>query len=210
MTPYRNTRHCFPVWWIGGVRLWLFTCKEAEILVPKHPILPTFYHLPKTHKRLNLLHGRPNISGIRSLNERLGQWLDKLLQPLAVRLLCYLKDINHLFQIVNNLKWEDNFSWLACDVCSLYFSIPHHLAIEAISFYSELLTELPVEHRSFILHVLEFLLSHNYFTIDGGFFLQTSGAAMGQSFRPPLPICIWTGWESGPTSLDQRTPLDLL
>lgn len=115
-----------------GKRLGPFKQKEAEALVHKYPILSTLYHLPKTHKRLEPLYGRPIILGIGFLNERLVQWLDKQLQSLVVQLPGYLKDTNHLLHLIENLNWGDNFSWLTCDVSSLYSSIPHHLAIEAI------------------------------------------------------------------------------
>lgn len=97
----------------------LFYQKEANALAPEYPILSTFYHLPKTHKGLEPLYGRPIVSGIGSLNERLGQWLDKQHQPLVIQLPGYLKDTNHLLHLVENLNWEDNFSWLTCDVSSL-------------------------------------------------------------------------------------------
>lgn len=67
-----------------GLKIELFKQKKVDVLVPKHPVLPTFYNLPKTHKGLVPLHGRPIISGIGSLIEKLGQWLDKQLQSLVV------------------------------------------------------------------------------------------------------------------------------
>lgn len=53
-----------------GVNLGIFSNKEAEVFNPKHPILPTFHHLPKTHKEFSPLQGRPIIPGIGSLNEQ--------------------------------------------------------------------------------------------------------------------------------------------
>lgn len=79
-----------------GVKLGVFDGKLAESLVAEYPVVSSFYHLLKTHQGLNSLHGRSIISGIGSLNERLGQLLDKLLQPLVSKLPSHLKDTNHL------------------------------------------------------------------------------------------------------------------
>lgn len=89
-----------------------------ESPIPEYPTIPTFYHLPKTHKGLEPLRVRPIISGIGSLNERLGKWLDRYLQ-LVVQLPRYLKDTNHLLQLLGDFTWETDFLWITCDVTNL-------------------------------------------------------------------------------------------
>lgn len=66
-----------------GVRSGVFTIEEGEIFIPQYPVMAIFHYLSKTHKGLNPLVGKPIVSGIGSLNERLGQWLDTPLQPLV-------------------------------------------------------------------------------------------------------------------------------
>lgn len=70
--------------------------REAESLFPECPILPTVHHLPKTHKGLDHLHGRPIVTGIGSLNEKLGKRMASQLLSLLCSLPSYLKDTNHL------------------------------------------------------------------------------------------------------------------
>lgn len=53
-----------------------FTPKETQALVPEFLIVPIFHHLPKDHKGLDPLCGRPIVLGIGSLSEHLGRWMD--------------------------------------------------------------------------------------------------------------------------------------
>lgn len=80
-------------------------------------------------------------------------------------------------------------------------SIPHKLTILAVKFYSEQFTELKVEVCLFILDVLEYLLTHNFFMFNGEYYLQRCGAAKGAKFCPPSPICTWRGG-NGAVSLE--------
>lgn len=68
---------------LKGVHLGVLSWKEGENMVAIAPIMPVFHHLPKTHKGLDPLKGRPIVAGIGSLNEHLGLWVDCQLQPLV-------------------------------------------------------------------------------------------------------------------------------
>lgn len=93
-----------------AVSLGIFDQKLASSLIPEFPASPIFHHLPKTHKGLHPLHERPIIAGIGSLNEKLGEWLDSVLQPLVCSLLSFLKDTNHLLSVGKDMTWDDNMS----------------------------------------------------------------------------------------------------
>lgn len=107
----------------------VFDSKSGNCIIPEHPVMSVCHHLPKTHKGLDPLQGRPIISRIGSLNERLGQYLDGVLQPLVTTLPSHFKDTNHLLNIVHYTQWDAHAMWISCDVSSLYSSIPHGLAI---------------------------------------------------------------------------------
>lgn len=119
-----------------AVHAGIFTQKKADMLIPDCPIMPVFHHLPKFHKGLNPLVGRPIVAGIGSLNELLGEWLDSQLQPMVCNLPGYLRDTKQLLIKLQNFKWRSNYRWISCDVSSLYSCIPHHLGIQAVSFFS--------------------------------------------------------------------------
>ncbi|CAJ0927374.1 unnamed protein product [Ranitomeya imitator] len=63
--------------------------READFLVTHHPVVPTFYILPKVHKSLNRPPGRPIVSGIGGIMERPCIYLDHFLQPMALSRLLY-------------------------------------------------------------------------------------------------------------------------
>lgn len=74
--------------------------------------MPTFHHLPKTHKDLDTLCARPIVTGIGSLNEQIGQWLDGHMcgaamgasfrphSPICVVLFCKFHTIKQFFSEV--------------------------------------------------------------------------------------------------------------
>lgn len=169
-----------------GADLGAFTPKEAKKLIPDFPIPPTFRHLPKVHKGIVPVQGRPIVLGIGFLNEHWGEWVDGQLQSIAHTLLSYLRDTNHLLDIMDHFPWENEFNWLSCDVASLYSSIPHHLALEAVSYWLKFSTEMSSDLCSFILEDLDYLLTHNFFLFNGVFYLQRCGALIGAIFSPPL------------------------
>lgn len=45
----------------------------------KNPQIPTFYALPKIHKGTKPLKGRPIVSGINSVTQNVGIYLDQVL-----------------------------------------------------------------------------------------------------------------------------------
>lgn len=95
-----------------GLYLGIFSIREAESLVSECPILLTFHHLPKTHKGLDPLYGRPIVAGIGSLIEKLGQWLDGQLQSLVRHLPSFLKDTNHLLNAMKGVVWRHDYVWV--------------------------------------------------------------------------------------------------
>lgn len=129
---------------------------------------------------------RPIVAGINSANERLCEWVDLSLQPLVRRCLGYLQDTKHVLSTVQNIKWEPTFSWLTCDIESLYSVIPHKLAIKAVIFHLEKYSNYDYNTKLFLLDAIEYLLANNYFVFHNNFFMQRTGASMGAKFSPSL------------------------
>lgn len=117
----------------SAVHAGLFSLKEKELFFPECPIMPVFHHLPKVHKGLNTLLGRPIVAEIGLLNERLGEWVDSQLQPLVCSLPGFLRDTKQLLNKTQDVPWNDNYRWISCDVASLYSSIPHNLGIQTVA-----------------------------------------------------------------------------
>ena len=67
---------------------------------------PTFarsYSLPKIHKRLHNVTGRPVISNCGCHTDNISLFLDYHLQPLAEKVESYIKDINHFLKKLKEL-----------------------------------------------------------------------------------------------------------
>lgn len=143
-----------------AVSVGIFTSKDKEMLIPTFPVLPIFHHLPKLHKGLTPLTGRPIVADIDSLNERLGKWLDQQLQPLVNSLPGYLQDTKKLLYILDGMKWDEDFCWISCDVSSLYSSIPHNLGLQAVAFFLDKSGQFSLIEQEFIIMCLEYLLTH--------------------------------------------------
>lgn len=86
-----------------AVAVGIFSSNDKEALIPSFPVMPIFHYLPKLHKGLTPLTGRPIVAGIGFLNELLGQWVDEQLQPLIVESPGYLRDTKQLLFKLQNM-----------------------------------------------------------------------------------------------------------
>ena len=107
--------------------------KTLEYFLVNDPKLGRFYLLPKIHKRLNGVPGRPIISNSGYFTENISEFLDHHLQPLAKKVPSYIKDTNHFLQKLDALEGLPQDAILyTVDVVGLYPSIPHDEGLESI------------------------------------------------------------------------------
>ena len=71
---------------------------NLEYFFNKDPKFARFYLLPKIHKRLHNVPGRPVISNCGYYTENISSFLDYHLQPLAKKVESYIKDTNHFLK----------------------------------------------------------------------------------------------------------------
>ncbi|KAM9320087.1 uncharacterized protein PAF06_004553 [Gastrophryne carolinensis] len=164
------------------------------------PRIATFYALPKVHKSMSAPPGRPIVSGMGSLTDRASRFIDHHLQPLVYQLPSYLKDTGHLLRILDGLTVPPGTFLVGLDVEALYSSIPHQQGLAAIRFF---LNELDISRHNlniFILRLLEFVLTHNFFLFNGSLYHQVQGTAMGTTCAPSYIDDIFILW-SGPGHL---------
>ncbi|XP_071970284.1 uncharacterized protein [Engystomops pustulosus] len=110
---------------LAALRAGILNKTEADFLTTQKPIIPTFYLLPKVHKSLVKPPGRPIVSGMGSLNEKLCTYLDFFLQPLVSKLTSFVRDTTHLIQRINDFRTENPILLVTLDVESLYTIIEH-------------------------------------------------------------------------------------
>ena len=85
-----------------------------------------FYLLPKVHKRLYDVPGRPVISNCGFCTENISSFLDFHLQPLAQKVKSYIKDTNHFLKKIKELgQLPEGTILCTIDVVGLYPNIPH-------------------------------------------------------------------------------------
>jgi len=107
--------------------------KTLDYLMVNDPRLGKFYLLPKIHKRLFSVPGRPVISNCGYLTERISSFLDFHLQPLAKKVKSFIKDTNDFLCKLKDLPpLPDNAILCTIDVKALYPSIPHEGGLKAM------------------------------------------------------------------------------
>ena len=99
----------------------------------KDPKFARFYLLPKTHKRLHNVPGRPVITDSGRCAENISSFLDHDLQPLAQAVKSYIKDTNEFLKNLRSVpKFPDRVILCTMDVVGLYANIPHEEGLSAL------------------------------------------------------------------------------
>ncbi|XP_075172137.1 putative C-mannosyltransferase DPY19L4 [Anomaloglossus baeobatrachus] len=87
----------------------LLSNSEFDFLKPVSPMLPTFYALPKVHKGLDVLKGRPIISGVDSYIQNSGIYIDEILRPFVISLPSYTRDTADLLGKIDGIVVGEEF-----------------------------------------------------------------------------------------------------
>ncbi|XP_053568388.1 uncharacterized protein LOC128657974 [Bombina bombina] len=158
--------------------------------------LGIFYILPKLHKNMQCPPGRPIVSGIGSITEKIGEYVDKHLRPFLLTLPSYVKDTTDLLKKLDGVVVGEKNILASLDVESLYSSIPHNVGLIAIKRFLETRGPAYMEHTEFMMVLLEFILKNNVFSFDGQVFRQIRGTAMGAVCAPTYACLHLGSWES--------------
>ena len=99
---------------------------KLNFFLVKDPKFARFYLLPKIHKRLYDVPGRPVISNCAYYTENISSFLDSHLQPLAQMVKSYIKDTNHFLRKIKELgQLPERTILCTIDLVGLYPNIPH-------------------------------------------------------------------------------------
>ena len=86
----------------------------------KDPKFARFYLLPKTHKRLHNVPGRPVITNSGHYAENISSFLEHDLQPLAQAVKSYIKDTSEFLKKLRSVpKFTDHIILCTMDVVGL-------------------------------------------------------------------------------------------
>ena len=106
---------------------------NLDYFIMKDPKFARFYLLPKIHKRLHNVPGRPVISNSGYYTENISSFLDHHLQPLTQAVKLYIKYINEFLKKFRFLpKLPDGIILYTMDVVGLYPNIPHEEGLSAL------------------------------------------------------------------------------
>ena len=137
--------------------------QTLDYFLVERPRLGRFYLLPKIHKRLFDVPGRPVILNSGYFTENISAFVDYHLKPLSTQVRSYIQDTNDFLRKLDSLKnLPENFLLRTVDVVGLYPNIPHSDGLAAIKKALDAREEKSVSTES-ILKLAEVVLKNNVF-----------------------------------------------
>lgn len=146
-----------------------------------------FYVLPKVHKGLDKLSGRPIASSIGTATYHTSKYLHNVFFPLVKRLpyIC-LSSMSFLSDLLTLNHIPDTACILCADIKSLYPSIPTNFGLHAVKHIFRLYGNSDCHFTmDFHLELLEWVLNNNFITFNNNIYHQIKGTAMGT----PIAVC---------------------
>ena len=154
----------------------------------KDPKFARFYLLPKIHKRLHDVPGRPVISNCGYYTENISAFLGFHLQPLAQAVKSYIKDTNDFLNKLRSLpKLPSDIILCTVDVVGLYPNIPHEEGLSALRKRLDNRKEKYISTDT-LCDLAEVVLKNNIFKFNKKIFKQKRGTAIGTKSAPPYSI----------------------
>ncbi|XP_062826329.1 uncharacterized protein LOC134296130 [Anolis carolinensis] len=170
---------------LEGLALGYISEDVYKFLHTPWPRIPVLYTLPKIHKNIRPVPGRPIVSGSGSVLEPLAKFVDHYLQPFVKQTSSYVRDTKHFINIIESLVIPTDAVLMSVDVISLYTNIPLE---EARYICESTLNRRPNHHPPtfFLLDLLDIILEKNYFKFDEKYYFQIQGVAMGSPVAPAI------------------------
>ena len=166
-----------------------------DYFMVNNPRIGRFYLLPKIHKRLDGVPGRPVISNCGYFTENISAFLDHHLQPLARQVKSYLRDTNDFLKNLRELPALPNNALLCTvDVIGLYPNIPHDDGLAALKNALDKRIDQSISTES-LLELAECVIKNNIFEHNSRFFKQKQGTAIGTKMAPPYAILFMANLE---------------
>ena len=169
--------------------------ETLEYFMVNNPRIGRFYLLPKIHKRLFDVPGRPVISNCSFYTENISAFVDHYLQPLARKVKSYIKDTNDFLLKLKNLSdLPDDFLLCTIDVVGLYPNIPHEDGLTALRRKLDARENKDISTDS-LMELAECVLKNNVFEHNKRVFRQKQGTAIGTKMAPSYAILFMSDFE---------------
>ena len=147
------------------------------------------YLVPKIHKRLYDVPGRPVISNCETPTEKASEFLDNQLKEVMQNGWSYIKDSNDFIKNKESEEHSIPTILVTADVVGLYPSIPHKAGLRALKEVLDRREEKKISTEDLV-EMAEFVIKNNYFEFNGHVKYQISGTAIGTKFAPAY-ACIF-------------------
>ncbi|XP_066911610.1 uncharacterized protein [Clytia hemisphaerica] len=166
-----------------------------DYFLVENPKIGRFYLLPKIHKRLYRVPGRPVISNSSYYTENISAFLDFHLKPLAKQVKSFVKDTNDFLKKLSSLPNLPSDTILCtADVVGLYPSIPHEDGLESLRRAFDSRDEKTISTSS-LLELSKCVLENNIFEHNSEVFKQKQGTAIGTKMAPNYAILFMSDLE---------------
>ena len=162
--------------------------EKLDFFLVERPKLGRFYLLPKIHKRLYNVPGRPVISNSSFYTENISAFLDSHLKPLARQVKSFVKDTNDFLLKLNSLPPLSQDTILCTvDVVGLYPNIPHADGLKALKTALDSREDKSISTDS-LFELAKCVLENNVFEHNGRVFKQKQGTAIGTKMAPSYAV----------------------
>ena len=140
--------------------------------------------------------GRPIVSGNGEPTGKISQLVDHFIGQIVPLSQSHIRDSTHLINLHKGFAVQPDMLLCILDITSLYNNIPHNEGIQ--SFKEKLAIYKPPDslpHISYIIDLLELVLTNNHFEFNGKHYHQMSGNAMGTKLAPSYANLFMTKFE---------------
>ena len=163
--------------------------------------------LPKVHKRLHNVPGRPVMSSSSYYTENISYFLDFHLKPLTQKVRSYIQNTNDFLKKIANLPpLLDYLILCTIDVVGPSPNIPHEEGLIAIRKTLDTRKDKIISIDSLI-ELAECVLENNIFEHDKSVFKQLRETAIGTKMAPPYAIIFMDSLEEDILSNSLLKPL---
>ena len=171
------------------------------------PKFARFYLLPKIHKRLHNVPGRPVISNYGFYTENISSFLDYHLQPLTKKVKSYIKDTNQFLNKIKKLEsLPDGVILCTIDVVGFYPNIPHGESLVSLRRFFETRDNKQISSDT-LTELAKVVLKNDIFEFDKENLKQKRGTAAGTKFAPLYAVLLTPNFEEKMLESFKKKPM---
>lgn len=157
--------------------------RDSESLRPAQ-----FYCLPKIHKNVNPIPGRPISSAPSTITYHTSIYLNNILKPLLPLIPTICQSSSEALQSIKTQTFPSTAIICTADVKALYPSIPTALGLDCIQRLLEMSNKFTASKIRMIIQLMRWVLTNNFIQFNDDIYLQIEGTAMGTPMAPTYAV----------------------